>query len=58
MSECRLLTVAQVAARLQLSIRQVRRLIKARELKALRIGGRVRIDPSDLNAFLERCRRD
>lgn len=52
----RLLSVLEVADRLQLSERQVRRLIMAQELKSLRIGGRVRIDPRDLAAFLDRCR--
>ncbi|NQV79368.1 MAG: helix-turn-helix domain-containing protein [Alphaproteobacteria bacterium] len=58
MNESCLLTVAQVATHLQISIRQVRRLIKAKELEVLRIGRRIRIDPRDLNAFLERCRDD
>ncbi len=52
----RLLTVAQVAKRLQLSERQVRRLIARGELRALYIGRRVRIDQSDLADFLKRCR--
>ena len=52
----RLLTVEQVAKRLQLSERQVRRLIKRGELRALHIGRRVRIDPRDLKDFLEHCR--
>lgn len=52
----RLLTVAQVAKRLQLSERQVRRLIARGELRVLHIGRCVRIDPRDLADFLERCR--
>ena len=52
-----LLTVKQVAKRLQLSERQIRRFIKRAELRALHIGGSVRIDRRDLDDFLERCRR-
>ena len=52
----RLLTVPQVATRLQVSERQIRRLVKRGELRALRIGRRVLIDPRDLADFLERCR--
>jgi len=52
----RLLNVPQVAKRLQISERQVYRFIKRTELRALRIGRRVLIDPLDLADFLERCR--
>lgn len=51
-----LLTVPQVAKRLQLSTRQIYRFIRREELRALRVGSRVRIDPRDLDDFLERCR--
>lgn len=56
MTDRPLLTVAQVAECLQLSVRQVRRLIKSGELKVHRIGRAVRIEPYDFAAFLARRR--
>ncbi len=48
----RLMTVAEVASQLQVSIRTVRRLIAAEELRAARIGRAIRIRPADLNAYV------
>ncbi|MFO1062230.1 MAG: helix-turn-helix domain-containing protein [Dongiaceae bacterium] len=48
----RLLTYADVAERLQLSERSVRRLADAGALSVIRIGRAVRIDPRDLERFL------
>jgi excisionase family DNA binding protein len=50
----RLLTVKQVAERLNLSERTVWRLIRDRLLKVKRIGRTVRISESDLNDFTDR----
>ena len=50
----RLLTVAEVAERLNASERSVRRLIKANELKILRISGMIRIREADLQDALAR----
>ncbi len=52
----RLLTVPQVATRLQVSERQIRRFIKRDELRAMHIGRRVLIDPRDLDDFVDSCR--
>lgn len=50
----RLLTYRQVAGRLQVSERTVFTLVKTGELRAVRFGGTVRIDPCDLSTFIER----
>jgi excisionase family DNA binding protein len=47
-----LLTFADVAEQLQVSLRTVRRLVDAGELAVIRIGRAVRIDPRDLERFL------
>jgi len=48
-----LLTVADVAKILRLSMRSVRRLIAENKLCVIRIGRAVRVRPQDLNAFLD-----
>ena len=47
-----LLTVPEAAVRCRLSPRQMWRYIKARKLRVVRFGGRVRIRVSDLDAFI------
>jgi len=47
------LTTREVAAQLRLSQRTVRRLIRARQLTARRIGAEWLIDKSDLAAFID-----
>jgi excisionase family DNA binding protein len=49
-------TVAEVAARLGVSVRTVRRWIKSGDLVAHRFGSAVRIAESDLKAFIARHR--
>lgn len=51
-----LLEVAHVAHRLSASEEFVRRLIRDRKLAAIRLGARWRIDPVDLQAFLDQQR--
>lgn len=53
MSQDQLLTLPQVAARLQVSLSTVRRLITAGSLKAVRIGRSLRVRPEDLAAYIE-----
>ena len=48
----RLMTVAEVAHHLQVSIRTVRRQIASQELKVVRIGKAVRVRPVDLLAYV------
>jgi excisionase family DNA binding protein len=48
------LTVAEVAAYLRLSLRQVRRLIANGDLPVTRLGRPVRVHRRDLEAFLAR----
>ena len=48
----RLMTVAEVAHHLQVSIRTVRRLITAQELTVVRVGKAVRVRPADLLSFV------
>jgi excisionase family DNA binding protein len=47
-----LLTRAEVAAELGVSLRTLARLIAAGELPVIRIGAAVRIDPVDRDAYL------
>jgi excisionase family DNA binding protein len=49
----RLLEVAHVAHRLGASQEYVRRLIRRRELAAIRLGARWRVEPADLQAFVD-----
>ena len=48
-----LLTIEQAAKRLQMSARHVRRLIAERRIPFHRLGRAVRIDPSDLRAYVD-----
>jgi excisionase family DNA binding protein len=48
-----LLTVEDVAARLQLSVRSIRRLIAENKLCVIRIGRSVRVRPEDLTSFVD-----
>jgi|APSaa5957512535_1039671.scaffolds.fasta_scaffold217354_1 excisionase family DNA binding protein len=50
-------TLNEVAAHLQISVRTIRRQIAAGDLVAHRIGGLLRISPSDLQIYT-RTRRD
>ena len=52
----RLLTVAQVAERCQVSPRSVRRWIDEGDLPVVRLGRSVRVSENDLAAFLNRCK--
>jgi excisionase family DNA binding protein len=52
----RLLEVAHVAHRLSASQEYVRRLIRERKLQAIRLGTRWRVDPVDLQAFIDQQR--
>ena len=49
-----LLTVREAGAQLRVSEKTVRRLIGAEILPALRIGGSIRVDPDQLQAWLYR----
>ncbi len=52
MSQDQLLTLQQVADRLQVSMSTVRRLVAAGKLKAVRIGRSQRVRPDDLRAYI------
>ncbi|MGH2496723.1 MAG: helix-turn-helix domain-containing protein [Ktedonobacteraceae bacterium] len=52
-----LLTVEDVAQRLQIKPDTVRRWIRTGKLPAIELGGRLRIDPKDLQMFLDKHRR-
>ena len=52
-----LLEVAHVAHRLSASQEFVRRLIREKKLAAIRLGARWRVDPQDLQAFLDKQRQ-
>jgi excisionase family DNA binding protein len=50
-----LLRVAQVASTLNISRALTYRLLRNGEIPAIRIGHAVRVRPSDLRAYVERC---
>lgn len=52
----RLLEVAHVAHRLSASQEYVRRLIRDGKLRAIRLGTRYRVDPVDLQTFIDAAR--
>jgi len=52
----RLLEVSHVAHRLSASQEFVRRLIREKRLAAIRLGTRYRVDPHDLEAYIDGCR--
>jgi excisionase family DNA binding protein len=52
----RLLEVSHVAHRLSLSEDFVRRLIRRKQLAVIRFGTRYRVDPVELEAFIDRQR--
>lgn len=52
-----LIEVHTVARRLSVSDEFVRRLLRSRKLKAVRLGGRWRVDPHDLEAFIDTQRK-
>lgn len=49
----RLLEVAHVAHRLSVSPEYVRRLVRRGQLPAIRLARQIRIDPRDLDAFID-----
>ena len=51
----RLLTIADVAERCQVSRRSVRRWIDNDRLRVIRLGRSVRVDERDLASFLSHC---
>lgn len=51
-----LLTAAQVATRLAVSRRMVYDLVAGGRLPVVRIGGALRFDPNDIEAFVEACK--
>ena len=52
-----LLTVEQVAKKLQLTTRTIERMIKDKRLKSFKIGRARRIDAADLEAFIAEQKR-
>lgn len=54
MSEEKLLTLEQVAERLNVSVATVRRLINDKQLKALKVRTQLRVKPSDLEDYIAR----
>lgn len=57
MNQDQLLTLQQVADRLQVSMSTVRRLVDAGKLKAVRIGRNLRVRPEDLAAYIEEAKQ-
>jgi excisionase family DNA binding protein len=54
--DLRLFSINKTAERLDVSVRSVRRWIKAGELRSHRLGGQLRISEDDLQAYLARRR--
>lgn len=55
--ELRAMTTEQIAQRLQVSERTVRRMIKDKELLAYKIGKEWRLDEPDLKAYIARLKK-
>jgi len=53
-----LLTVEEAAARLGTSVHFVRRLVAERRIPYHKVGRHVRIAQADLDAYINRCRRE
>jgi excisionase family DNA binding protein len=53
-----LLTIASTAELLNMSERQVHRLIKAKKLKVIRFGRSVRISPAELQRLIDKMSGD
>lgn len=49
-----LISVPRVAEQLGISVKTVRRLIKCKQLNACRIGRCIRVDPEELQAYIQR----
>ena len=58
MSQDQLLTLQQVADRLQVSMSTVRRLAAKGKLKTVRIGRNLRVRPEDLAAYIKEAAHD
>lgn len=54
-SGARMLTMDQAAQRIGVSTRTMRRLMSTRQIRFLRIGGLVRFQAGDVDAFLSEC---
>ena len=48
-----LLRISEVAARLNVHVATVRRLIERGELQAVKIGKNIRVQPADLDAYIQ-----
>lgn len=55
MNEKRFMTVKEAAEELSVSASTVRNLIKARKLRAAKVGNSLRIPTADLEAFIEKA---
>jgi len=53
-----LLTIDEVAARLSCTPRLVRAFVDRRELPVIKVGRLVRFDPADVDAYIQRRRRE
>jgi len=53
-----LLTPLQVADLLQVKLQRIYELVKARRIRAVRVGRQLRFRPQDVNAFLEKSATD
>lgn len=51
------LTIRQIARMVNVDEKTVRRWIKSGQLSAIELGGRYRVKPADLQAFLEKHRK-
>ncbi len=49
-----MLTLSEVASRLNVSIETVRRLVKDGSLKAVRVGNQLRVKPEELEDYIRR----
>ena len=53
----RLLTPEQVAEHLQLPVKSVQEMLRVGEIRGIKVGRRWRVDPADLDRYIDSCRR-
>lgn len=53
----RLLTPEQVAEHLQVPVKSVQEMLRTHEIRGIKVGRRWRVDPADLDRYIDSCRR-
>jgi excisionase family DNA binding protein len=57
-TDTRLLNISEVADRLGVDVRHVRRLVQERRIPYLKWGHLLRFDPAEIESWIDQCRRE